>query len=303
VVNAWDDAADATSVSSHHAAPADLVAAAIPQQRVPEPAASEAGLEVREWRRLGRRCLFVEAADGRTVGILNVNTGVVTLTDEKERPHFEAAIIGWFNGAIDGPIAATELTIAPPSDPADAASAAEAPVVVPEPPAAVEVLDPAPAVEPIVEEVPASATPVEPLADEASQPAVAVESPEPGSRVAARARARREGPAASVRARFARILEEHVEETRRTRGVLPEQGVAPQQEQTHPAPAAVLARGVTVVDDEDAQPADVGRGRHRGRVENVVAPRREHMSGEPAESPAQPELRPTGGRHRAARST
>jgi hypothetical protein len=66
-------------------------------------------LKVWEWHRLGRRCLFAEAADGRTVGMLNVNTGVVTVTNETERPLFEAAIAAWFAEALEGPAAATAL--------------------------------------------------------------------------------------------------------------------------------------------------------------------------------------------------
>jgi hypothetical protein len=95
---------DANKVSRHRLDErADRTSATIPRPRVSEPASRDGALKVWEWHRLGRRCLFVEAAGGRTVGMLNVNTGVVTLSNEKERPLFEAAIVAWFTAALDEP--------------------------------------------------------------------------------------------------------------------------------------------------------------------------------------------------------
>jgi hypothetical protein len=66
-----------------------------------QPAAEPAPMLIREWQRSGRHCLFVETADGRLVGVLNVNTGVATLAGETYRPAFEAAIADWFAAALD----------------------------------------------------------------------------------------------------------------------------------------------------------------------------------------------------------
>jgi hypothetical protein len=75
-----------------------------------QPAAEPAPMLIREWQRSGRHCLFVETADGRLVGVLNVNTGVATLAGETYRPAFEAAIADWFAAALD---ASAPVTPAP----------------------------------------------------------------------------------------------------------------------------------------------------------------------------------------------
>jgi hypothetical protein len=170
VVNVWTRPTDVTNVSIN----ADLFETTIPRPRSADDVRDDVALEVREWRRLGRHCLFVEAVDGRTVGILNVNSGEATLTNEKERSLFEAAIAGWFAAALDSPAALSQLT------------------------------DHQTAVNP---------TPSEP-AVEATVPEQVVEPVVAESRVVARARARGEGRTAAVRSLFARIMEEHMESTR-----------------------------------------------------------------------------------------
>jgi hypothetical protein len=102
VVKASGAPVDVKIVSRHRAATTtDRAPVTIPQPRAAEEVPSTDALLVREWRRLGRRCLFVETADARIVGFLNVNTGAVTLTNEAERPAFEAAVVAWFAGALD----------------------------------------------------------------------------------------------------------------------------------------------------------------------------------------------------------
>jgi hypothetical protein len=103
VVNTWTTAVDAQEVTRAHAATRpDRASATIPRPRAGDKAPGT--LAVREWHRFGRRRLDVTTADGSTVGSLNVHTGVVTLTDEKDRAQVQAAIAGWFAAALTGPV-------------------------------------------------------------------------------------------------------------------------------------------------------------------------------------------------------
>jgi hypothetical protein len=100
VVNAWTAWADVLQVSSHRANPTDRSSATLPRQRTA--GKPEGTLHVRAWHRLGRRRLYVVTADGRNVGWLNVNTGTTKLSNEQERPQFQAAIVGWFADGLTG---------------------------------------------------------------------------------------------------------------------------------------------------------------------------------------------------------
>jgi hypothetical protein len=98
MVKAWTTPVDATEVTHSHAAKrADR-----PSPTIPRPRAAEGPLEVREARRYGRHRLYVDTVDGGVVGWLSLNNGAIKLTEEADRPWFQAAIVGWFADALPG---------------------------------------------------------------------------------------------------------------------------------------------------------------------------------------------------------
>ena len=112
MVKAWTAPVDAFKVTRHRL---DQSTCAIPLPRTGEQTDDPGKTAVREWHKYGRRRLYVETADGRTVGWLNLNSGAVKLTSEKERQQCEAAIIRWLAEALQVPPPALDADVTTPA--------------------------------------------------------------------------------------------------------------------------------------------------------------------------------------------